>query len=250
MVTSVVIAALLGSACGDANTKAEERVAFRALAIDVSLSTNLRLADIRDDARGAIVESVTEAGGIGSVLEVTVFGGGPGDTRTNRFADLCTSSARSCRDPLAVNERVARRVAGLDGLIASGATVGGSDPLGFLFRALAALQGRIGRRHPIHLIVWTDLASRSDTLDIEAGIDLSTPSARRAVIGGLAVRGLDFSALHLDAQTTVEIRLVPTDISSASTVYGEQLTRFVSELIVPTGARLTVSWMTHDHTNH
>lgn len=236
------VVALVCGACGAG--AASEPATSNVFAVDASASTNPRLDDIRAEVRHEIEGTIGPRALGRSAVELVTFAGGPMDTRSTSATHLlrCTQRRRSCAERQ-WRERVAREaVAALDGLLRSKSLVGGSDPIGFLFRELSELASASPAEH--RLVVWTDLFSRSDTLDIAAGVDLSTPAARRTVVAGLAVRGLDFASLQLGAAVAVEVRLVPTDVSAASTIFGEQLKAFLTDLLRPIGARLTVTWMT------
>ena len=229
------------ASCSTSGPSVASVVPTSIVAIDVSLSTNARLADVRDDAGDVIRASVSASDGGGERLEVVVFGGGPADTRSAVFNDICTDSARKCIDAAALQRRAKARLGALDVLMATRGDVGGSDPIGFLYREVRSLDGE---RQPFDLVIWTDFLSRSDTLDLTA-TDLSSPDGRRAVISGLAARNLDFSSLQVPG-VSIDLRLVPTDATGASTVYGEQIAAFAKDLLGQTGATVTIHWFTHN----
>ena len=232
------------ASCSTAGSSTGDVVPKDVVAVDVSLSTSSRLADIRDDAGDVIRSSVAASDGVGNRLDLVVFGGGPADTRSASFDDICTQSPRKCRDKLAEQGRAQLRLQTLDTLVATPAHVGGSDPIGFMYRELRSFAGET---QPVHLVLWTDLLSRSETLDLTTA-DLSSRDTRRAVIGGLATRDLDFASLHLP-NVSIDLRLVPTDATGASTVYGEQIAAFARELLGVENATVTTRWFTHERPN-
>jgi hypothetical protein len=127
-------------------------------------------------------------------------------------------------------------------MLADSPSVGGSDPVGYLYHQLSQLRQGF-EENPTKVIVWSDFISRSDALLLDGTTDISTPEARSTVIDSLAAKGLDFSAIDLSG-VAIEVRLVPTDISGQSPVYAEFVRSFAEELLARTKATVVVSLFT------
>jgi hypothetical protein len=212
------------------------------LAVDGTASTNERALDVRADLEREIGMAYSLTSGVGAYLTVADFAGGPGDVQSIDDFNLCRDGKRQCTDSTAQTERLTAMVGRVSTLLADKPTVGGSDPVGFLYHYLATIKDGF-EENPTRVIVWTDFVSRSDVVVLDGTTDLSSREARAAVVENVADKGLDFARLDLSG-VTIEVRLIPTDVSSDSAVYAEHLRAFAEELLSRTGATVTVSLFT------
>lgn len=217
-------------------------VARTVLVIDHTSSTTVRSADVMLDVQREIARAYGAAGGAGSYLTVSAFGGGPTDAESIDDFEICRGGKRRCGDEAAQSERVARMNSRVAELLADPPSVGGSDPVGFLYHLLSQFRDGFAE-NPTSVVVWSDFVSRSDVLLLDGTTDISTVEARSAVIDALTAKGLDFSTIDLRG-VAIDVRLVPTDISAQSSVYGGFLRSFVEELLARTGATVSVSLFT------
>lgn len=214
----------------------------RLLAVDATASTAARSGAVAADLEREIGAAYMATGGAGSYLTVADFAGGPGDVQSVDDFELCRGGTRKCADPVAQADRVLAMVDRVDALLADAPDVGGSDPVGFLFHQLSQLRTGFPE-NPTSVVIWTDFVSRSDVLILDGSTDISTPEARSQVIDLLAAKGLDFGAIDLEG-ASIEVRLVPTDISAQSAVYAEYVRAFAEDLLTRTNATVTVSLFT------
>lgn len=214
----------------------------RFLAVDVTDSTDARSADVVSDLRSEIASAYLATGGAGSYLTVADFAGGPGDAQSIDDFELCRGGRRRCADEVAQAERVEAMSSRVMDMLSDPPSVGGSDPVGFLFHALSQVRQGF-EENPTSVVIWSDFVSRSDALLLDGSTDISSPEARAAVIDSLVAKGLDFSTIDLDG-VAIEVRLVPTDISAQSSVYAEFVRSLAAELLARTGATVNVSLFT------
>ena len=223
---------------GQVFTQAERRL----LAVDVTGSTDARSADVVSDLRREIASAYLATGGAGSYLTVADFAGGPGDAQSIDDFELCRGGQRRCADEVAQSERVDAMTSRVMAMLSDLPSVGGSDPVGFLFHTLSQVRQGF-EENPTSVVIWSDFVSRSDALLLDGSTDISSPEARADVIDSLASKGLDFSTIDLDG-VAIEVRLIPTDISAESAVYAGFVRSFAVELLARTGATVNVSLFT------